>query len=49
MSAFSFKTSRPDRWVQPRQAQDPFMRNHIHGKILPMKEPGLIARLFGTR
>lgn len=49
MSGLSFRSSRPDAWVQPRPHSDASMRYQIHGPIRPMEEPGLIARLFGWR
>lgn len=47
MSGLSFRSSRPDSWVQPRPFHDASMRHQIYGKIRPMEEPGLLARLFG--
>lgn len=32
-----------------RRPLDPSLRYQQHGKILPMQEPGLIAKLFGAR
>ncbi len=49
MSGLSFRSSRPDRWVQPRSHSDASMRHQIHGPIRPMEEPSLMARLFGWR
>ncbi|WJY19218.1 hypothetical protein QQS45_03005 [Alteriqipengyuania flavescens] len=50
MSAFSFKSSRPDSWTQPRAHQDPILRDYMYGKIQPMEEPrGIFSRLFGMR
>ena len=49
MSGLSFRSSRPDSWVQPRPYRDASMRYQMHGPIRPMEEPGLIARLFGWR
>jgi hypothetical protein len=42
-----FSSSRPDSWIQPRPHRDPTYRYMSHGKILPMEEPGFLARLFG--
>ena len=33
--------------IQPRPHQDPTLRYMKHGRILPMEEPGFLARLFG--
>jgi hypothetical protein len=49
MSGLSFRSSRPDRWVQPRPYSDASQRYQIFGPIRPMEEPGLLARLFGLR
>ena len=50
MSSLSFRSSRPDNWVQPRPYTDPSQRYMRHGPILPMdEEPGFFARLFGRR
>ena len=49
MSSLSFHSSRPDRWTQPKPHSDSSLRYRTHGKILPMEEPGFLARLFGRR
>ncbi len=49
MSSYSFRSSRPDRWVQPRPHRDASLRYLMHGPIRPMEEPGFLARLFGAR
>ena len=49
MSSLSFHSSRPDRWVAPKPYSDSSLRYRMHGKILPMEEPGFLARLFGRR
>lgn len=49
MSGLSFRSSRPDSWMQPRPHSDPSTRLRKYGPIRPMEEPGLIARLFGMR
>ena len=49
MSSMSYRSSRPDRWVQPKPYSDSAMRTRAHGRILPMEEPGFFARLFGRR
>ncbi len=49
MSSLTYRSSRPDRWVQPKPYSDSSMRLHHHGRILPMEQPGFFARLFGAR
>ena len=49
MSSFSYRTSRPDRWVQPRAHSDASMRYMTHGPVLPMEQAGLFQRLLGRR
>lgn len=49
MSGLSYRSSRPDPWVQPRPFSDASARFHKFGPIRPMEEPGLLARLFGFR
>lgn len=49
MSAYTFRSSRPDQWVSPRPTPDPARRLAIHGPLQPMQpRAGLIARLFGA-
>ena len=47
MSSLSFRSSRPDRWLQPKPYSDTSLRYRMHGRIQPMEEPGFFARLFG--
>ena len=50
MSSLTFRSSRPDAWVQPRPYRDASQRYMQHGPILPMdNEPGFFARLFGAK
>lgn len=50
MSAYTFRSSRPDHWVSPRPTRDPARLAAIHGPLRPMREErGLVARLFGLR
>jgi hypothetical protein len=50
MSAYTFRSSRPDQWVSPRPTRDPARGRAIHGPLQPMQSSGsLIARLFGMR
>ena len=46
MSGLQFRSSRPDAWTMPRAYQDASLRYMKHGPILPMEEPGFLARLF---
>ena len=46
----SFRSSRPDAWIQPRPHLDASLRRMTYGRVQPMEEePGLIARFFGAR
>lgn len=50
MSAYTFRSSRPDHWVSPRPTRDPARRRAIHGPLQPMPgEAGILARLLGWR
>ncbi|WP_394270515.1 hypothetical protein [Qipengyuania sp.] len=49
MSSLSFRSSAPDRWISPKPYSDASLRTKHHGKIIPMEEPGFLARLFGAR
>ena len=50
MSAYTFRSSRPDQWVSPRPTRDPARRLAIHGPLQPMEPSrGLVARLLGLR
>ena len=50
MSSYTFRSSRPDSWVQPRSYTDASLRRQKYGRILPMEEPrGFWARLIGAR
>ncbi len=53
MSAYTFHSSRPDRWTSPRPTRDPALRRMIHGPLQPMEQPGnltgLFERLFARR
>jgi hypothetical protein len=43
----SYRSSTPDRWTMPRPHRDASLRYQMHGKVLPMQEPGFFARWFG--
>jgi hypothetical protein len=53
MSAYTFRSSRPDRWISPRPYSDASLRAATYGRVQPMEEPGFverfIARLGGRR
>jgi len=51
MSSLTYRTSRPDKWVNPRPYRDPSLRLRRNGPIQPMEtgEIGILARLFGLR
>ncbi len=48
MSAYTFRSSRPDQWVMPRPVTDAARRLAIHGPLQPMARPGILARLFAS-
>lgn len=49
MSNFTYRSSRPDAWAQPRAYRDASLRLMAYGPVRPMKEPGFFERLFGRR
>lgn len=49
MSAYSYRTSRPNNWVMPRQNLDGNQRLQAYGPIQPMDSPSLLERFFGKR
>lgn len=49
MSAYTFRSSRPDQWVSPRPTRDPARGLAIHGPLRPMHQPGLLARMLALR
>jgi hypothetical protein len=46
MSAYSFHSSRPDRWVSPRPYTDASLRTATYGRLQPMEAPGFAERLI---
>ncbi|MFN2100904.1 hypothetical protein [Altererythrobacter sp. MF3-039] len=48
MSQYSFRSSQPDRWINPRPHSDPTLRRMHYGAIQPMvtRRPGILRRLF---
>lgn len=47
MSAYTFRSSRPDHWVSPRPTRDPALALAIHGPLRPLPgEAGWLARLL---
>lgn len=52
MSAYTFRSSQPDRWVSPRPYSDASLRAHTYGRVQPMHQPGMFERfiaLFSAR
>lgn len=51
MSAYMFRSSRPDRWIQPRPFCDAYQRYLTYGPIRPMEEQrtGFFAWILGLR
>ncbi len=51
MSSYTFRSSRPDSWTNPRPYRDASLRYMAYGPVQPMvqpiAQPGLLARLFG--
>ena len=47
MTSYTFRSSRPDNWTQPRPFTDASMRHMAYGAIQPMSQPTLFQRLFG--
>ena len=45
--SYNFRSSRPDAWTLPRPHSDANLRMMKYGRIQPMEEPGILARLFG--
>ena len=47
MSAYTFRSSRPDQWVCPRPTRDPARLAAIYGPLRPMgDEPPLLTGLL---
>lgn len=48
MSLYSFRSSRPDKWIAPRSYSDPTLRRMHYGPIQPMASPqrSFLARLL---
>lgn len=51
MTAFSFRSSKSNHWVQPRPSRDPHLRLLNYGPIQPMERPrkSLLGKIFGGR
>jgi hypothetical protein len=47
MSSHTFRSSRPDSWTSPRPYSDANTRYMAYGRVKPMEQPGLLARLLG--
>lgn len=51
MTPSSYRSSRPNQWISPRQSLDAHQRFRAYGPIQPMEQPrtGIFARLLGVR
>jgi hypothetical protein len=50
MSAYTFRSSRPDHWVSPRPTRDRARLRAIHGPLQPMApQGGWLSRLLAAR
>jgi len=50
MSAYTFRSSRPDHWVSPRPTRDAARLRAIHGPLRPLEvQSGWLSRLFARR
>jgi hypothetical protein len=50
MSAYTFRSSRPDHWVSPRPSRDPAQSRMIHGPLQPIApHSGWLSRLLARR
>jgi len=47
MSSYTFRSSRPDSWTNPRPYCDASTRYLAYGPVRPMQQAGLLARLLG--
>lgn len=47
MSSYSFRSSKPDRWISPRPHSDPALRALAYGPVRSMDEPSWLAKLLG--
>lgn len=47
MANLSYRSSKPDAWIAPRPFCDATVRMMKHGPVQPMREPGLLAKVFG--
>lgn len=48
MSAHTFRSSRPDRWVSPRPYSDASLRAQTYGRVQPMETPSFAERLMAA-
>ncbi|MFN3990882.1 MAG: hypothetical protein ACK4IS_11550 [Erythrobacter sp.] len=46
MSAYTFRSSRPDHWVAPRPYSDASLRARTYGRVQPMEPPSLVERVI---
>lgn len=47
MISYTFRSSRPDNWTDPRPWTDASLRYQKHGPVQPMERPSLWQRLMG--
>lgn len=47
MSSLTFRSSKPDRWTNPRPYSDATLRHMAYGPIQPMHRATLFDRLLG--
>lgn len=47
MSSLTFRSSKPDRWTNPRPYSDATLRHMAYGPIQPMHRVTLVERLLG--
>lgn len=46
MSAYTFRSSRPDNWVAPRPYLDESLRAQTYGRVHPMEPPSMAERVL---
>lgn len=47
MSSYSFRSSKPDKWISPRPYSDPSLRALAYGPVQSMHEPNWFEKLLG--
>lgn len=49
MSSYTFRSSRPDHWTQPRPFTDASLRYMAYGPIQPLqRQGGFLSRMLGV-